>query len=62
MSIRNHIEEFRYKMQRECEKQDKPCEFCRYYYKTKDVIGGSHRGCFLNDLLDYISYQESKHG
>ena len=61
MSKTNHIEDFRYKMRQECIKQNKPCKFCKYYYVV-ETFCDRFKGCFLNDLQNYISYQESKHG
>lgn len=60
----NHVEDFRYNMQRVCNLQDM-CEYCPYHYKHPvnigiNVINAS--GCFKDDLINYISYKADKHG
>ena len=53
----NHIEDFRYKMYQECN-QHKSCYFCKYKYIDREKI----ERCFMRELVDYVSYQEERHG
>lgn len=56
----NHIEDFRYKMERECQQQE-CCGLCPYHYKQPFHIIGNDAilidRCFKDDLINYISYQ-----
>ncbi len=56
----NHIEDFRYKMEQECNNQSY-CLYCPYHYIYSKYNQLFYDGCFKDDLEHYISYQESKH-
>lgn len=58
----NHIEDFTYRMGRECKERDGCCLGCKYYYRYWDMKAKMKEGCFKDDLVRYISYQESLHG
>lgn len=55
------IEHFQYKMTQKCEEQNKPCEFCDYYYKYINYNGEYIKRCFLNELQRFISYKIGEH-
>lgn len=60
MSKKNRIEDFRYKMKQDCEQQSN-CEYCKWYYVEKDGQR-RYRRCFNKNLVDYMTYQEERHG
>lgn len=57
--MKDHIEDFNYRMERECKERDGCCLGCKYYYRYKKPK--LKEGCFKDDLVRYISYQESLH-
>lgn len=57
MSDKNGIEDFRNKMVQDC-KSHPSCLFCPWRYKDR-----KHQNkCFMNNLKEYIDYQEVMHG
>lgn len=56
----NNIEHFKYKITQKCGEQNKPCEFCDYYYKL-NYNDGEQKHCFLNELQRFISYKIGEH-